>query len=71
MANFKRCNKCGAEFEPNNYGPTLSIDTYMGYGSVHDGDRFTLDLCMDCADEFVKNINEMLKFDVIVDDDID
>ena len=69
MADFKRCNKCGKELLE--YEIPLSINTYFGYGSVHDGDRLVLDLCQDCVDELVDMIKEKCTYSVIAEDDFD
>lgn len=60
------CNSCGKEFiaEGNNpcWANTIhSFDIDFGYGSKHDMDTWTWDLCEDCIEQIVKKFNIPVK----------
>lgn len=42
------CNMCDKEFA---MGDDFSINHQFGYGSVHDGDDISVDLCNPCLDK--------------------
>jgi len=45
------CNRCGKEIDANTY--SFSYHQQLGYGSVHDGDELSVDLCPECTDELI------------------
>ena len=54
MAKHKKCNMCGKDLDK-------SFDTYIdyvlyayiGYGSIHDGDKVNMRLCSNCLDNLI------------------
>ena len=39
----------------------LCFEKQIGYGSVHDGETFNLNLCCDCFDKFADILNLICK----------
>ena len=50
------CNRCGKEIDANTY--SFSYLQQLGYGSVHDGDELSVDLCPECTDELITYLTE-------------
>jgi hypothetical protein len=46
------CNKCGNEIEDPAYGIN-EFEVSFGYGSSHDGETYSWELCNECVLEFV------------------
>lgn len=57
------CNCCGKEIS----SAAFHMDEIMPYGSEHDGDLFTLDLCADCMDKLVEAIRPLCKIDPLTE----
>ena len=47
------CNYCGKEFDKADMTGGIRIAHFLGYGSIHDGNHLTLDLCSDCLDNLI------------------
>ncbi len=47
------CNYCGKEFDKADMTGGMRIGHLLGYGSIHDGNYLTLDLCSDCLDNLI------------------
>lgn len=53
------CNMCGADIDimSNPYLDSyISIDKVWGYGSPHDGEHHSIDLCIDCYRNFLSTL---------------
>lgn len=57
------CNCCGKEIS----SVAFHMDEIMPYGSEHDGDLFTLDLCANCMDKLVETIRPLCKIDPLTE----
>ncbi|MBQ1186613.1 MAG: hypothetical protein IIX54_02870 [Clostridia bacterium] len=57
----KRCTICGKKFELHDMFAALCFEKQIGYGSVHDGETFNLNLCCDCFDKFADILNLICK----------
>lgn len=57
------CNCCGKEIG----SAAFHMDKMMPYGSEHDGDLFTLDLCANCMDKLVETIRPLCKIDPLTE----
>ncbi len=47
------CNICGKKFKAFDEQGELGLHTRLGYGSVHDGDKLNLDICLHCLDNVI------------------
>lgn len=47
------CNMCGKEFDRYDLEQGIGLGGRLKYGSVHDGRRYSLDLCCDCFDNIL------------------
>lgn len=47
------CNICGKEFDEYDMRHMFSMYRRMGYGSKHDGQTFSIDICVDCIDRII------------------
>lgn len=47
------CNMCGKKMDFYDIQENLSLRGEMGYGSVHDGECYCLDLCCECMDKLI------------------
>ena len=47
------CNMCGKTFDGWDEQENFSIYRTIGYGSRHDGEILSLDLCCDCMDKLI------------------
>jgi hypothetical protein len=53
------CNMCGKEIRWNQFGyleEHLSIEKNWGFGSPHDGDSHSIDICTECYEQIVHNL---------------
>lgn len=57
------CNCCGKEIG----SAAFHMDEIMPYGSEHDGDLFTLDLCANCMDKLVETVRPLCKIDPLTE----
>ena len=48
---------CGKKFELHDTFAALHFKKQIGYGSIHDGERFKIDLCCECFDRSVDILN--------------
>lgn len=51
------CNFCGHEINKNQFGymdEHISVKKKWGYGSIHDGETHSFDICMTCYERLVK-----------------
>ena len=55
------CSICGKKFELHDMFAALCFEKQIGYGSVHDGETFNLNLCCDCFDKFADILNLICK----------
>lgn len=62
MATYTKCNMCGKEFEDYD---DFSLYHMFGYGSKRDGSKITLDLCNNCLDKLVDEIQKCCVIDPI------
>ena len=49
----EHCNLCGKELDFWDGTNNISINKYLGYGSLHDGSIINMRLCCDCIDRLV------------------
>ena len=47
------CNLCGKTFDFLDEQENFSMRRLIGYGSRHDGEALSLDLCCDCMDKLI------------------
>lgn len=66
------CNRCGKEFDETDMMCDFHVRRRIGYGSVHDGELFVLDLCCDCLDNLIDSckIKPILDRDFLTEEDI-
>ena len=57
----QRCTMCGKKFESHDTFADLHFKKQIGYGSIHDGERFKIDLCCECFDKFADILNLICK----------
>lgn len=54
---YKKCNVCGHKLGESGMDDHLVIDLgRIGYGSIHDGERFNCTLCYRCFDKITSRI---------------
>lgn len=54
--NVKKCNMCGKEFDFYDEQENFCFEHQIGYGSIHDGEKLSLNLCCECFDKVVDTI---------------
>lgn len=47
------CDMCGKEFDTWDHQEKFGFAYSIGYGSKHDGDHVSCDLCCDCFDKLL------------------
>ena len=57
MKKLKRCTVCGKRFMLHDKYANLCFEKKIGYGSVHDGETFRINLCCDCFDALGDALN--------------
>ena len=67
----KYCNLCGKEFDEWDYHENYSIQKKIGYGSSHDGETLSLDICVDCMDKLIDGCKISPVYDVDPAGDVD
>ena len=55
------CTMCGRRFQLNDKYADLHFEKQIGYGSIHDGETFKIDLCCECFDKFADILNLICK----------
>lgn len=60
------CNLCGKELDELDRRENFSFDRLIGYGSRHDGEHISFDLCCDCFDEVIGELAARCKHSPIV-----
>jgi hypothetical protein len=55
------CDSCQADCGHPNEGNTLAIRATWGYGSMFDCDKWSADLCSNCADNLRKLLPGVIK----------
>ena len=61
MKRKQKCTVCGKKFELHDMFAALCFEKQIGYGSVHDGETFNLNLCCECFDKFADILNLICK----------
>ena len=51
--NIKVCDMCGKKFDMWDIQEGFGFSYSVGYGSKHDGDNVSCDLCCDCFDKLL------------------
>ena len=54
----KKCNICGKTFDTFDDMFDFGLHTIIGYGSKRDGDTINLDVCTDCVDELLDELDK-------------
>lgn len=57
----KRCTMCDRRFQLYDKYANLHFEKIIGYGSVHDGETFKINLCCECFDKFADILNLICK----------
>ena len=57
--NKKKCNMCGKEFDFWDEQENFCFEHKVGYGSIHDGEQVSLNLCCDCFDKVIDIVAPM------------
>lgn len=52
------CDICGKRFNDLDEEIGLIIDRYMGYGSKRDGEHVHIDICANCFDKLLDDIEK-------------
>lgn len=52
------CDMCGKRFNSWDEESSLTIDRRMGYGSKHDGEHVHIDICANCFDKLVDDVEK-------------
>ena len=58
MKRKQRCTMCGKKFKMHDTFADLNFEKQIGYGSVHDGELFELNLCCKCFDELSNRLEQ-------------
>ena len=61
---IKRCTMCGKKFEQHDMFADLCFEKQIGYGSIHDGETFKINLCCECFDSAAYILRKICKFNV-------
>lgn len=64
MKKTKRCTMCGKRFDLHDKFADLCFEKQIGYGSIHDDERFKLNLCCECFDRLTDVLNLICKDDI-------
>lgn len=62
----KRCTICGKKFDIHDKYADLHFKKEIGYGSVHDGEVFELNLCCKCFDNIAELLDTISKVNIFV-----
>lgn len=65
---MKKCNMCGKEFDFWDEQENFCFEYQIGYGSVHDGENLSLNLCCDCFDKVIDMIAPQCKINPLSED---
>lgn len=53
-----KCDMCGKKFDDWDEESSLTIDRCMGYGSRRDGEHVHIDICANCFDKLLDDIEK-------------
>ena len=66
MKRKQKCTVCGKKFDIHDTYADLHFVKQIGYGSIHDGKTFELNLCCRCFDDLAELINFISKENIFV-----
>lgn len=57
----KKCTMCGKEFDLWDEQQDFCFERKIQYGSIHDSEQLSINLCCDCFDKVIDIVSPMCK----------